>query len=264
MNPFQAIQGSSIALLPFIAAGYPSLDATLASVRAIDTLAATHRIGAIEIGFPFSDPIADGPVIQEAYNVALEQGVTSQKIFAALKTLPKPTTPLLAMVSHSIVYRYGSEKFFADAQACGFSGILIPDLPPPEAQVICEQIARAGLASVLLVAPTTSDARRKLIGQLSTGFVYYLAVSGITGERKELPADIHDKLKALREVINVPLCVGFGVSSNEHVKQLATMCDGAIVGSAIVRLMREHAKDSPEAIAKKVAEFCRGLLTGSV
>jgi tryptophan synthase alpha chain len=136
----------------------------------------------------------------------------------------------------------------------------LPDLPPPEAQSVCTQIRQAGLDTILLVAPTTSAARRREIADLCSGFVYYLAVSGITGERKALPPDLARNLRELKQTCDKPLCVGFGISQAKHVAQLAGLADGAIVGSAIVRRMKEHLQAGPQGIAQAAADFCRELL----
>ena len=246
------------ALLPFVAAGFPDLATTVAT---IDAVSAIDGVGAIEVGFPFSDPVADGPVIQEAFVVALEHGVTVAQTFDALAASQSPTRkPLVAMVSFSLVFRYGIDRFFADAKRAGFAGILCPDLPPPEAQAIASKVAAAGLEFVLLVAPTTSTKRRDEIVRLCTGFVYYLSVSGITGERASLPADLAANVTALRSLASVPVCVGFGISKPEHMAQLRGVGDGAIVGTAIVRRIRDHAGDGPAATAAAVAAYCRTLV----
>jgi tryptophan synthase alpha chain len=164
------------------------------------------------------------------------------------------------MVSYSIVFRYGVERFVTDAKAAGFDAILIPDLPPPEAQAICGKIQSAGLETVLLVAPTTTPARRAEIAKLSTGFVYYLSVSGVTGERAQLPADLPGNLAELKQLTDVPICVGFGIGTAEQVAQLSPLAEGAIVGSAIVKRMKQHLGESPAQIAAAVGEYCRNLL----
>ncbi len=250
--------GEKIAVLPFLAAGYPTLDATVETVRSLDGVAG---VGAIEIGFPFSDPIADGPVIQEAFNDALKSGVTSQRVFQSLGTLRgKVSVPLVAMVSYSIVFRYGPERFVLDAKEAGFSGILVPDLPPPEADVFCAMVRREGLQTVLLVAPTTTPERRQQIVKLCSGFVYYLSVSGVTGERTSLPTDLVEKVRGLKNATMVPVCVGFGIGKREHVQQLEGLADGAIVGSAIVRKMREHRERDAKSIAGEVARLVKTLV----
>jgi tryptophan synthase alpha chain len=164
------------------------------------------------------------------------------------------------MVSYSIVFRYGVDRFAADAKSAGFDGILMPDLPLPEAAAICQTMIAAGLETVLLVAPTTSPARRAEIARLSTGFIYYLSVSGITGERSQLPADLPANIAALKKLTDVPICVGFGISTPAHVAELSRLADGAIVGSAMVKRMNQHLQEGPQAIAAAVAVYCRELI----
>lgn len=249
-----------IALMPFISAGYPSMEATVAVMPALEAGGANL----IEIGFPFSDPIADGPTIQESYTIALAKKVRVAEIFAAVKKA-RPTVgiPLVGMVSVSIVVRMGPEKFFAAAKDAGFNAILIPDLPPPEVQKTCEQIRAAGLDTVLMIAPTTSPERRKEIADLCSGFVYYLSISGITGARDELPSDLPENLRQLKSITDRPVCVGFGISKPRHVKSLVGLADGAIVGSAVVRRMTDHAKESPAKIGEVLKSYCAELLSES-
>jgi tryptophan synthase alpha chain len=247
----------AIGLMPFVPAGYPDLQTTVEVIKAMDAAGAT----ASEIGFPFSDPIADGPTIQAAFTEALAKKIKVADIFAMVKQVsPSIATPMVAMVSYSIVFRYGPERFFADARASGFSGLLIPDLPPPEAQPLCVKVRAAGLDTVLLVAPTTTPARRKEIAGLCSGFVYYLSVSGITGARAELPPDLVENVRQLKTLTEKPVCVGFGISTPQHVADLAKVADGAIVGSAIVKLMTEKKGEGVAGVAKAVGEYCRLLL----
>jgi tryptophan synthase alpha chain len=166
----------------------------------------------------------------------------------------------VSMVSYSIVYRYGLDRFLHDAKAAGFDGLILPDLPPPEADRICDRIRSAGLDTILLIAPTTTPARRAQIVRLCSGFVYYLSVTGITGERDRLPADLVDNLRKLRELTDLPICAGFGLSRPEHLAMLAGVADGAIVGSGMVKRMREHLPQGPQAMAAAVASYCRELL----
>jgi tryptophan synthase alpha chain len=247
--------------MPFLPAGYPSLAATAACIAELEKAGATL----LEIGFPFSDPIADGPTIQEAFTEALKNKLKVADIFSTIGQVRKSASiPLVAMVSYSIVFRYGAERFIADAKTAGFDGILIPDLPPPEAQSVCEKIWAAGLETVLLVAPTTTPARRAEIAKLSTGFVYYLSVSGVTGERAQLPADLPGNLAELRKLTDVPICVGFGISTADQVSELSQLADGAIVGSAMVKRMKQHLGESPEKIATVVGSYCKALLGTAV
>lgn len=247
---------SGVALLPFVPAGYLGLDVTVAVLKALNH----PGIGAIEVGFPFSDPVADGPVIQEAFVEALDRGTKIEQIFTTIGAAKHEITkPLVAMCSFSLAFRYGLDRFLADAKKAGFSAILFPDLPPPEAQPICAQIREAGLDTVLLVAPTTSAKRRAEIAKLCSGFVYYLSVSGITGERDKLPEDLETNVRLVRAQASVPVCIGFGIGKRAHVEQLRGVGDGAIVGSALVRRMRQ-AEAQPAQIAQSVAAYCSELL----
>lgn len=252
-----------VALLPFIPAGYPDLKTTQALLPALEQAGAA----AVEIGIPFSDPIADGPTIQAAFSAALAKGLTVADVFAAVREVrPRVGIPLVAMVSFSIVYRYGAERFAREARAAGFDGLILPDLPPPEAAGTCAQVQAAGLQTTLLVAPTTSEARRREITRLCSGFVYYLSVSGTTGARDRLPEDIAANLRQLRGLTGQPICVGFGISRPEHLAQLKGLADGAIVGSAIVKRMTQVLEKTPgataDALAAEVAAYCRGLVAG--
>ncbi len=242
--------------MPFVPAGYPGLDSTAALLPAIESAGAS----AIEIGIPFSDPVADGPIIQEAFTHALSQKTRVRDVFNCIRQARASVSlPLVAMVSYSIVFRYGVDRFTSDANAAGFDGLIIPDLPSAEARTTCDKARKTGLDTILLVSPTTPAQRRREITQLCSGFVYYLSVSGITGERDRLPADIETNLRELRELTSLPVCVGFGISKAEHVRQLAGLADGAIVGSALVRRIREHLSASTPTLCAAVADYCRGL-----
>jgi len=245
-------------MMPFVAAGFPDLATSMKVITSLQEAGANL----IEVGFPYSDPIADGPVIQEAFTQALAKGLKVGEIFAGIGAIrPKLTIPLIAMVSCSIVFKYGVEKFCKDAKAAGFDGLIIPDLPPPEAQKTCDMVKAAGLDTVLLVSPSTSPDRRKLIAQLCTGFVYYLSVAGITGERDKLPADMEKNVREIKALTSVPVCIGFGIHKPEHVKQLSAFADGAIVGSAFVRRMQQHLNEGTDAMLRASASYCRELLS---
>lgn len=247
-----------LALMPFIPAGYPDLATTAALLPAMEKAGANL----IEIGIPFSDPIADGPTIQAAFTAALAKGLKLSEVFETVRAArSKVSIPLVAMVSFSIVYRYGVERFAADARDAGFDGLILPDLPPPEAAAVCAKVLAAGLATTLLVAPTTSAKRREEIARLSTGFIYYLSVSGITGERDRLPDNLETNLRQLRSMTQRPVCVGFGISKPEHLAQLAPLADGAIVGSAIVKKITQMGEVPPAEIAHAVADYCKSLLS---
>jgi tryptophan synthase alpha chain len=248
-----------LALIPFIPAGYPDLATTTAALAALDAAGAD----VIEVGFPFSDPIADGPTIQEAFTAALAKRLKVADVFAAVASArPKVAAPLVSMVSYSIVYRYGIERFVKTAKEAGFDGLILPDLPPPEAQSICERVRTGGLETILLVAPTTTPQRRREIAELSSGFVYYLSVSGITGERDQLPSDLGRNVQELKGLTDRPVCVGFGISQPRHLAQLQGVADGAIVGSAFVKRMKPHLQAGPDELARVVGDFTRELGAG--
>jgi tryptophan synthase alpha chain len=247
-----------IALMPFIPAGYPDLQTTPPALQALEQAGASI----IEIGIPFSDPIADGPVIQAAFTDALAKKLRLADVFRMVGNVrPRLSIPLVAMVSYSVVFRYGLARFLTNAKMSGFDGLILPDLPPPEAQNVCDQVRAAGLDTILLVAPTTSAERRREIAGLCSGFVYYLSISGITGERQQLPDDLRANITQLKSVSKCPVCVGFGIHKPEHVKQLSDLADGAIVGSAFVRRMEQHASAGPARIADAVGLYCSELLS---
>lgn len=242
--------------MPFIAAGYPDLETSLSLLPALAGAGASL----IEVGFPFSDPIADGPVIQAAFTEALTKKIKVDDIFAGVQRIRSSVpVPLVAMLSYSMVFRYGVKRFVERAKAAGFDGLILPDLPPPEAASICAQVQAGGLDTVLLVSPTTPPDRRAAITRLSNGFVYYLSISGTTGERVSLPPDLEQNVRQIKGLTDVPVCVGFGISKAAHVRQLENVADGAIVGTGFVRTVSDAHKAgrSPSDAAEA---YCRALL----
>src|SRR5262249_24094132 len=244
MNPIDAYFHSRRAavrkaFIPFTTAGDPDLATT---ARVLPALAQAGA-GLIEIGFPFSDPIADGPVIQASYTRALNRGVKLDAVFETVRRAaadPALTkVPLVGMVSYSLIFRRGPERFIEQAQQAGFSGLIIPDLPPEEAESLARRAAERDFKLVLLVTPTTPRDRAARIARLSTGFLSVVSVTGITGERDRLPPELLDQLRWLRSQTTLPLCVGFGVSKPEHVAMLRDAVDGVIVGSALVRKLAQ-------------------------
>ena len=243
--------------MPFLSAGYPDIAITQSLIQTLEEAGADL----IEIGFPFSDPIADGPTIQESYTKALANHLKLEDIFQCVASVKDTVKiPLVAMVSYSLVYKYGLERFIEKCKTSGFNGVLIPDLPPPEAAAICQRISRSGLDTVLLIAPTTTPERRKIIAELCTGFIYYLSVSGITGERDKLPADLPANIAAIKAITDKPVCVGFGISKPEHIQQLSGLADGAIVGSAFVKRITQHLAEGPAAVSEAISQYCKELL----
>ncbi|MFM8415050.1 MAG: tryptophan synthase subunit alpha, partial [Planctomycetota bacterium] len=225
-------------------------------------LEAVDRAGATlcELGVPYSDPIADGPVIQASYTRALGAGITLEGVFDIAKRASSRTTmPILAMVSYSIIFRRGIAAFTADAVAAGLAGLVVPDLPLEESDDLDAACRAAGLALVRLVTPTTPPERAAAIAAKSTGFLYCVSVAGVTGARTELPAGLIDRVKWLRTQTDVPILVGFGISSPDQVKAVCEVADGAVVGSALVRLVAEQAAAGPAAVAAAAERFVRDL-----
>jgi tryptophan synthase alpha chain len=219
----------------------------------------------IELGVPYSDPIADGPVIQESFTRALAAGLRVQDIFDTVrKVRPKVTAPILSMVSFSIVYRTGVDRYLDQAAEAGLDGLILPDLSLEEAPAIADRTAAAGLRLAMLVAPTSSPDRFDRIAQISQGFVYYVSVAGTTGERTTLPPELTENVRRLRQIGGKPVCVGFGISRPEHVRQVCQVADGAIIGSAIVRRMTTAVDDgdAPEAVVTRTVDVIRDLARG--
>jgi tryptophan synthase alpha chain len=235
------------AFMPFITAGDPDMAFTCQVIELL------HRLGCsmAEVGIPYSDPIADGPVIQASYTRALGKKLKLQQIFDGISGVaPKVSMPLVSMVSYAIIHRIGPEKYIDAAKGAGFAGAIVPDLLVEESDALSRICRQKDFNLIQLVTPTTPRERALKIAEQSTGFLYFVSVTGITGERTELPTDLVDRVAWLRERTTLPICIGFGISKPEHVKLLAPVSDGVIVGSAIVRMMENAATDQAGALAK--------------
>jgi tryptophan synthase alpha chain len=256
MNPidalFQQLKAQKRkAFIPFITAGDPDLGTTLALVKELTAKGASL----IEIGFPYSDPIADGSVIQASYTRALAKGLRIDDIFAAFKkSATAKQTPLVAMVSYSLVHHRGPARFIAQAREAGFSGAIVPDLPVEETEELAKVCAEGDFKLIQLVTPTTPRERAQRIAQISTGFLYCVSVVGITGERAAIPPQLFEQLRWLRAQTTLPLCIGFGISKPEHVQHLREVADGIIVGSALVRHLEQI---GPKPATEVIAEMGR-------
>jgi tryptophan synthase alpha chain len=253
-------------LCPFLTAGFPSLAATPELLLAMQEGGA----GIIELGIPFSDPVADGPVIQHSFTHALAAGATVQTSLDAVAAARKLglTIPVLAMVSFSIIFKKGTREFAALCRQHDLDGVILPDVPVEEAPAIVDvmrETPNGGLRTALLVAPTTVPARREAIARLCDAFVYYLSVSGITGERKALPPDIGPNVAALRQLTSTPICVGFGISTPQQVHEVThgtINADGAIVGSAVIRRLSEVEKQPTATQRATLRTFTQTLAQG--
>ena len=248
----RASRESRMAFMPFMTAGDPDLDMTAKMLLTLRDA----KVDLIELGFPYSDPIADGPVIQASYTRALDNGITVDGIIATMQLLTEQSLPpVLAMVSFAIIFRHGTSAFVARAAKAGFSGLIVPDLPADEAEELSALSKQHGLDLIQLIAPTTTAKRTQQILNGSTGFLYCISVAGTTGVRQELPPELIDQLRSLRSQSTLPLAVGFGISSPEQVAALAGVADGIIVGSAIVRRIAEATTaDQAETSVRTFAE----------
>ncbi len=264
MNPIDLLfrrlrsQGRK-AFIPFITAGDPDLKATELLIPKL----AESGASLIEIGFPYSDPIADGAVIQASYTRALDHGLRIDEVFSSIARM-KPhlqNCPLVAMVSYSLVQHRGGERFIAQAHEAGFAGAIVPDLPVEESDELSRLAADRDFKLIQLVTPTTPRDRALQIARSSTGFLYCVSVTGITGERDQLPHELLDQIAWLRRQTELPICVGFGISKPEHVHMLRDVADGVIVGSALVRKL-EQAKNRPlNEVAQDIGALVRTLST---
>ena len=228
------------AFIPFVVAGDPSVDATVE----VAGILASAGASLIEIGFPYSDPIADGPVIQAAYTRALGRGLKLDDVFACIAriaALPEVAgkVPLVGMMAYSLIYRRGLERFLDLAKSAGLSGLIVPDLPLEECGPLAALVAGRDLKLIQLVTPTTPPERAQRIAAASTGFLYCVSVTGITGERAAIPEELLRQLAWLRKQTPLPLCVGFGIGKPEQARALREHADGIIVGSAIVRALEQ-------------------------
>ncbi len=246
------------ALMPFVTAGDPDLEFTAAVLREM----VGRGCHLCEVGIPYSDPIADGPVIQASYTRALAHKIKLADILQTLgEVAPQLSAPLVTMVSYAIVYRHGLEQYADDVQQRGIAGLIVPDLPVEESAALAKICQARGLSLIQLVTPTTPRDRAVRIATTSTGFLYYVSVAGITGERTQLPPELVDNVGWLRTQTDLPICIGFGISRPEHVKLLAPVADGLIVGSAIVRRIAAANQRPRDEVLKDVGEYVSELLT---
>jgi tryptophan synthase alpha chain len=249
------------AFIPFLTAGDPDLNTTIHLAQEL----AQRGASILEIGFPYSDPIADGSVIQASYTRALDRGVHVDDIFRTVRqiadasSLKNRNIPLVAMVSYSLVHHRGPALFLQQARAAGLSGAIVPDLPVEESQELAALAAADDFKLIQLVTPTTPRDRAVRIAKMSTGFLYCVSVTGITGERTSLPAELPPQLAWLRQQTDLPLCVGFGVSQPDHVRMLRPLVDGVIVGSALVRRLEQAGSRPLAEISADIGALAQAL-----
>lgn len=236
------------AFIAFITCGDPDLETTAAVVRS----AAESGADLIELGIPFSDPTAEGPVIQGANLRALSGGVTTDRVFALVKELRRDVSiPMVFMTYANVVFSYGAERFISTCREIGIDGLILPDLPFEEKDEFLPICRKYGVDLVSLIAPT-SENRIAMIAKEADGFIYVVSSLGVTGMRSEIKTDLASIVKVIRENTDTPCAIGFGISTPEQAKKMADISDGAIVGSAIIKLIEKHGKNAPAFVGEYV------------
>ncbi len=247
------------ALIPFITAGDPDLPTTAELIKVL----ADAGADLIELGVPFSDPMADGPTIQAASERALAGGTTLVKILELVAAVRRETSiPLVLMGYYNPVFRYGAERFAQDAARAGVDALLLVDLPPEEVGEISAAVQAAGLALITLLAPTTPRERMRQLAAAAQGYIYYVSMTGVTGAQKISPADIRAAVEELKTMTAVPVGVGFGITTAEDAASVGEFADGVVVGSALVRIIETYAQSTE--LLPRVAEFTSNLKQGLV
>ena len=241
------------ALIPFIVAGDPDLETTEALVIKM----AESRADIIELGVPYSDPLADGPTIQAASHRALQKGVNLEGIFGLAKKMKEITPPLVLLAYFNPIFRYGLKRFAEECQSSGVEGVIIPDLPPEEARPWIEEARKLGVDTIFLAAPTSPPERIRRVSKLSRGFIYYVSITGVTGARGKLPEKLKSAVRRIKEESKSPVAVGFGISTPEQAKEVSRFADGVIVGSAVVKIVEEEGGN--EALIHRVGVFISSL-----
>jgi tryptophan synthase alpha chain len=246
------------AFIAFVTAGDPSLAATSRLVEEFEK----NGVDIVELGVPFSDPLADGPVIQAASQRAISRGTTLSRILTMVKALRARTeVPLCLMTYYNPVFKYGVRRFVRDAKKSGVDGLIMPDLPLEEAGEALSYAAQADIRVILFLSPTSSPARVKRVAARARGFIYYVSLTGVTGARRELPADVTCNIRRIQRLTHTPVCAGFGIATAAQVQQVARAADGVIVGSAIVKKIEEcsRQRNMPQRVGLFVRSLCRPL-----
>ena len=250
---FKKLKNKRAAFIPFVVAGDPDLKTTEALVLKMAECGADI----IELGVPFSDPLADGPTIQTASQRALKKGVNLKEIFHMVERLKGISTPLVLMTYFNPVFQYGLKSFAEDCHRHGIDGVIIPDLPPEEAGPWIKEARSFKLDTIFLIAPTSSPDRIRLASRCSRGFLYYVSVTGVTGTRGKLPDELGTHIGQIEKYSQNPVAVGFGISTPEQAREVSRFADGVIVGSAIVKMIEENL-NRPD-LVKRVGGFVSSL-----
>jgi len=246
------------AFVVFITAGYPDLKTTKRLVFEIEKQGADI----IELGMPFSDPLADGPTIQAASEYALKKKINLQKVLDLIADIRRQSQiPLALMTYYNPVFRFGEARFIEAAKRVGLDGVIIPDLPPEEAGGLIRDAKKNQVSTIFFLAPTSTKERIKFISKNTSGFIYYVSLTGVTGARESLAKDLFKKIGLIKRYTNKPICVGFGISKPEHVRALSKTADGVIVGSAVIKEIGKNIgrKDLPKKVNKLISELIRPI-----
>ena len=251
MSKIQSAFQNGKAFIPFITCGDPDLETTAAVVRA----AAANGADLIELGIPFSDPTAEGPVIQGANLRALTGGVTTDKIFGLVRELRRDVTvPMVFMTYANVVFSYGAERFLSTCRDVGIDGLILPDLPYEEKEEFLPLCHQYGVDLISMIAPT-SENRIAMIAKEAEGFLYLVSSLGVTGVRSEIKTDLASIAEVVRQNTDIPCAIGFGISTPEQAKKMADLSDGAIVGSAIVKIIAQHGKNAAGPVGEYVKQM---------
>ncbi len=258
-NTFRRLRkANEAALIPYLTVGYPSLDAT----RQLVPVIARQGADLIELGVPFSDPMADGATVQRSSEAALNNGVNlATCLRVAADARRANDVPLLFMSYYNPILTYGVERFARSCVAAGIDGLIVPDLPPEEAEELKSACTEVGIDLIFLVAPTSTDERLRRVAEMASGFIYCVSLTGVTGARTELSQGIKAMLDRVRRYTDLPLVVGFGISTPEHVRTISHMADGAVVASALINYIETLAEDD---MVTGVSEFVRDLKAATV
>lgn len=250
---FNSLNGNK-ALVAFFTAGDPDLSASKEIFSVIEKSGADI----IEIGVPFSDPLADGPVIQASSHRSLQNKTTLKKIIELVRDIRRESElPIVLMASFNPIFVYGQKAFVEDAVKAGVDGVILPDLPPEEAEEFLGYANEKNLDMIFLLAPTSTPDRVQRIGELSKGFIYYVSLTGTTGTKAALSKNLEEKVTAIKNKVKLPVLVGFGISGPEQAQEAAQCSDGVIIGSAIVKLIESHS--DPKERNRKISEFISGI-----
>lgn len=245
------------ALITYIMAGDPSLQETERLIIELEKGGADL----IELGIPFSDPLADGPTIQKAANRALERNVSLSDVLDLARRVRKVSNiPLIFMSYYNPIFKYGEERFVRDAAKAGVDGVIVPDLPPEEADSLIKHSRDKGLDAIFLLAPTSDEERIKKVCKSSTGFIYYVSLTGVTGAREGISKDIKGMIRKIKSHAKIPVAVGFGISKPEQAREVSSGADGVIVGSAIVKVIEENI--GKKTMTRKVHDLVKSLKDG--